>query len=81
MVVHDLNHASLYVHHIVAISQGAVVCEGEPQHVITKTMLRNVFGIEADIITDPRSGQLLCLPFGLASEPVLTSARCRPFNS
>ena len=48
MVVHDLNHASLYAHHIVAISQGAVVCEGEPQHVITKTMLRNVFGIEAE---------------------------------
>lgn len=79
MVVHDLNHAALYAHHIVAISQGAVVCEGEPQHVITKTMLRNVFGIEADIITDLRSGQPLCLPFGLASEPVF--ARCRPFNS
>ncbi len=59
--------------------EGAVVCEGEPQHVITKTMLRNVFDIEADIVTDPRSGQPLCLPFGLASEPVL--ARCRPFTS
>ncbi|MNJ79638.1 hypothetical protein D3C77_777240 [compost metagenome] len=28
-------------------------------------MLREVFGIEADIVTDPRSGVPLCLPYEL----------------
>jgi iron complex transport system ATP-binding protein len=66
MVVHDLNHASQYAHYIVAIKRGEVVCEGSPHEVIKPEMLREVFGIEADVITDPRTGAPLCLPFDLA---------------
>jgi len=65
MVVHDLNHASQYADHIVAIKNGQVVCEGKPLDVITCTMLREVFGIEADVIIDPRFGTPRCLPYGL----------------
>lgn len=68
MVVHDLNHASLYAHHIVAIKQGEIVCEGSPREVITTEMLRHVFGIESDILSDPRTGSPLCFPYGLAEE-------------
>ncbi|WP_126428549.1 ABC transporter ATP-binding protein [Brevibacillus marinus] len=67
MVVHDLNHASRYAHHIVAIKSGTVVSEGSPQQVMTKEVLREVFGIEADILYDPRTGVPLCLPFALAA--------------
>lgn len=67
MVVHDLNHASRYAHHIVAIQSGTVVKEGPPQQVVTKEVLREVFGIEADILYDPRTGVPLCLPFALAA--------------
>lgn len=66
MVVHDLNHASRFAHHVVAIKQGKVVSEGKPDEVMTKEVLKKVFGIEADIIFDPRSGVPLCLPFALA---------------
>ncbi|WP_135548690.1 ABC transporter ATP-binding protein [Paenibacillus cymbidii] len=66
MVVHDLNHATQYAHHMVAIKQGKVICEGSPDHVMTQDMLRQVFGIEADILPDPRTGVPLCFPFGLA---------------
>ncbi|UJF33487.1 ABC transporter ATP-binding protein [Paenibacillus hexagrammi] len=69
MVVHDLNHATRYAHHVVAIKSGTVVSEGSPAEVVTKDVLRQVFGIEADIIPDPRTGVPLCLPFELASEP------------
>jgi len=31
-------------------------------------VLREVFGIEADIIPDPRTGVPLCLPYELAPE-------------
>ncbi|SET29623.1 iron complex transport system ATP-binding protein [Paenibacillus sp. NFR01] len=67
MVVHDLNHASRYAQHMVAIKSGTVVSEGTPERVMTPEVLREVFGIEADIVPDPRTGVPLCLPYELAS--------------
>lgn len=69
MVVHDLNHASRYAHHMIAIKKGTVAGEGSPIEVITPEIMREVFNIEADIVTDPRSGLPLCLPFALAAQP------------
>lgn len=68
MVVHDLNHASRYAHHMIAIKKGTVVGEGCPTEVMTPDILREVFNIEADIIPDPRTGVPLCLPYALAGE-------------
>ncbi|MCM3631042.1 ABC transporter ATP-binding protein [Paenibacillus glycanilyticus] len=68
MVVHDLNHASRYAHHMVAIKKGTVVGEGTPAEVMTPDILREVFNIEADIVPDPRTGVPLCLPYALAGE-------------
>ncbi|WP_435166955.1 ABC transporter ATP-binding protein [Paenibacillus glycanilyticus] len=68
MVVHDLNHASRYAHHMVAIKKGTVVGEGTPAEVMTPDVLREVFNIEADIVPDPRTGVPLCLPYALAGE-------------
>lgn len=68
MVVHDLNHATRYAHHVVAIKNGDVRYEGSPTEVVHKEMLREVFGIEADVIPDPRTGSPLCLPYGLEGE-------------
>jgi len=65
MVVHDLNHASRYAQHMVAIAQGEVVVAGTPAEVMTPEILRRVFAIEADIVPDPRSGVPLCIPYGL----------------
>ncbi|WP_179037921.1 ABC transporter ATP-binding protein [Paenibacillus sp. URB8-2] len=66
MVVHDLNHASRFGQHMVAIKSGTVVSEGAPVDVMTPDVLREVFGIEADIVDDPRTGLPLCLPYSLA---------------
>ncbi|SFS86494.1 ABC transporter ATP-binding protein [Paenibacillus sp. 453mf] len=66
MVVHDLNHATRYAHHMIAIKQGKAAAVGSPQEVMTTEVMREVFGIEADIITDPRTGVPLCLPYALA---------------
>lgn len=68
MVVHDLNHATRYAQHMVAIKKGRVVSEGAPAEVMTQEVLREVFGIEADIVPDPRTGVPLCLPHELAEE-------------
>lgn len=69
MVVHDLNHASRYAHHMIAIKQGKAVAYGSPVEVMTVEVLREVFGIEADIVKDPRSGLPLCLPYALVGQP------------
>lgn len=66
MVVHDLNHASRYADHIVAIKAGTVMSKGAPFEVMTQDILREVFGIEVDIVADPRTGVPLCLPYQLA---------------
>lgn len=68
MVVHDLNHASRFAQHIVAIKSGQVIKQGSPLEVMTSGVLQTVFGIKSDIILDPRNGQPLCLPYELAGE-------------
>lgn len=69
MVVHDLNHATRYAHHMIAIKSGTVAGEGAPSEVMTPAIMREVFNIEADIVPDPRTGVPLCLPYALAGQP------------
>ena len=68
MVVHDLNHASRYAHHMIGIKKGKAIAQGSPVEVMNSDVLREVFNIEADIVIDPRSGVPLCLPYALAGE-------------
>jgi iron complex transport system ATP-binding protein len=65
MVLHDLNNASRYSHHMIALSGGRVYAAGTPGEVMTPELLRNVFHVEAEIVPDPRSGVPLCVPYGL----------------
>lgn len=78
MVVHDLNHASRFAHHMIAIKEGAVVEHGTPFQVMNEGMLQKVFSIRADIIEDPKLGVPLCLPYGLCgNESFQTSQTIR----
>ncbi len=63
MVVHDLNHASLFADHIVAIKKGKILRAGKPDHVITSQTCQEVFGVMADVFTDPRTNRPLCIPY------------------
>ncbi|CAN5431109.1 MAG: ABC transporter ATP-binding protein [Actinomycetota bacterium] len=69
MVLHDLNNASRYSHHIIALSEGKVYRAGTPAEVMTEDLFREVFHVEADIVADPRSGIPLCIPHGLHYSP------------
>lgn len=64
MVLHDLNQACRYADHLVALHQGQVVAQGAPPAVMTATLVREVFGLESCIISDPVSGMPLCIPLG-----------------
>ncbi len=66
MVVHDLNHALRHAHHVVVVRAGGIVAAGPPQDVLTPETLSLAFGVHADLIEDPRSGRVLCVPYALA---------------
>lgn len=61
-VLHDLNLACRYAHHIVAMKAGAVEAEGPPSEVITSELVARVFGLEAEVISDPLAGTPLVVP-------------------
>ncbi|MGU3576043.1 ABC transporter ATP-binding protein [Brucellaceae bacterium C25G] len=63
MVLHDLNQAARFSHHIIAIKQGSIVSQGSAQDIMCADVLRNVFGVEADFFEDPRTGKPVCIPF------------------
>ncbi len=64
MVLHDLNQACRYAHHLVALRDGRVVAEGAPSRVVTEDLVRSVFGIDCRIVVDPVAGTPLCVPLG-----------------
>lgn len=68
MVVHDLNHATRHAQHLIAMRAGALVACGPPSQVVTPALLRDVFGVEADVVPDPRTGVPICMAYGLAAQ-------------
>jgi iron complex transport system ATP-binding protein len=64
MVLHDLNLAARYADHLVAMTEGRVHVSGTPRDVLTEENMRQVFGLESRIITDPTSGRPIMLPIG-----------------
>ncbi len=64
MVLHDLNQACRYADYLVAVREGQVWAEGLPAQVMTEAMVREVFGLECRIVTDPVAGSPMCVPLG-----------------
>ncbi|WP_230874903.1 ABC transporter ATP-binding protein [Lysinibacillus cavernae] len=64
MVLHDLNLACRYAHHIVAVRDKQVYAQGKPEEVVTAEMVQAVFRMDCTIINDPLFGTPLCVPHG-----------------
>ena len=64
MVLHDLNLAARYADQLVAMRDGRIHAVGSPHDVITVETVRDVFGLESRVVTDPLSGAPLVLPRG-----------------
>lgn len=63
MVLHDLNLACRYAHHIVAVHNQTVVAEGTPNEVLTTDLVRTVFDMDCQITQDPLYGTPMCIPY------------------
>jgi len=64
MVLHDLNLAARYADHLVAMANGRLHAAGPPEAVLTEDNVRQVFGLQSRIVTDPTSGRPTMLPIG-----------------
>ncbi|HKE74243.1 MAG TPA: ABC transporter ATP-binding protein [Acidimicrobiales bacterium] len=69
LVLHDLNLACRYAHHLVAMRAGRVVAEGRPAEVVTAALVADVFGLAAEVFPDPLTGTPLVLPVPSAPLP------------
>jgi iron complex transport system ATP-binding protein len=66
MVLHDINQAARYAQHMVALVAGRIAHSGTPRDMVTARVLSDVFGIEAEVFADSRSGIPFCIPLGLS---------------
>lgn len=64
MVLHDLNMAARYADHLVAMRDGQIRAEGPPEQILSEAVIRDVFGLESKVITDPTTNKPLMLPLG-----------------
>ncbi|MGG2074934.1 ABC transporter ATP-binding protein [Lysinibacillus irui] len=74
MVLHDLNLACRYAHHIVAVRDKQIYAQGKPEEVVTAEMVQAVFRMDCTIIKDPLFSTPLCVPHGkgrLVNEEIL----------
>lgn len=62
MVLHELNLASRYADHMIAMKEGSIAAAGSPHEVITEATVRNVFGLDSAITRDPLTRAPLIIP-------------------
>ena len=62
IVMHELNLATRYADHLVAMRDGRVVAEGAPGEIVTVELLREVFELEAVVVPDPVAGTPMVVP-------------------
>ena len=54
-VIHDINIASNYCDYIYALKNGDIICHGTPEEVLTKKNIKNIFDVECEVISHPKT--------------------------
>jgi iron complex transport system ATP-binding protein len=49
LVLHDINFASIYSDHIIAMRDGAVITQGPPSEILQGPVLREIFEIDIPV--------------------------------
>lgn len=64
MVLHELNHASLYADQVALLAGGRITAVGTPSQVLTSDLLTSVYKVPVNVIPHPEYGSPLVLPDG-----------------
>ena len=54
VVLHDLAAAAAYAHDVIVLSDGAVAAAGPPADVLTAELIREVYGVDVEVLADSR---------------------------
>lgn len=65
MVLHDVNQAARHADHLIAMRDGKVIAQGRPGEVLTADLLRNVYEVDAEVLT-ASDGLPVCVVRGVA---------------
>ncbi|MFI5856362.1 ABC transporter ATP-binding protein [Streptomyces parvulus] len=71
MVQHDLAAAARYADTLVAMKDGRVVAQGDPREVVDAALVRELYGLDTDILPAPGDGAPVVVP---RARPAATSA-------
>jgi len=71
--LHDLNLAAAFCEHVLVLSRGRLAAAGHPREVLTPGLVREVYGVECDVLTNPRTGRPV-IAFSDPSAAVSSSA-------
>lgn len=61
-VLHDLAQAARFATRLVMMRDGGIVADGPPSEVVTADRVRAVFGLDCDVMPDPRTATPLVIP-------------------
>jgi iron complex transport system ATP-binding protein len=63
-VLHQLDQACRYAHHLIAMRGGTIVAEGPPREIVTDRLVHDVFDVRCQVVPDPRTGTPMVIPIG-----------------
>ena len=55
--LHDLNLAAAFCDHVLVLADGRLVAAGAPADVLTPALVSDVYGVDCDVLTHPRTGR------------------------
>lgn len=64
MVLHDINLAARYADYLFALKEGRLISEGAPSQVVTRELVKEVFGLDCTVVDDPVSLSPSVVPIG-----------------
>jgi iron complex transport system ATP-binding protein len=65
MVLHDINLASKFADHLIAMKDGKILYKGSVEEIMTEKVLREVYDIEATIMKDSKTLKPVCTSYEL----------------
>jgi iron complex transport system ATP-binding protein len=77
LVLHDLSTACRHADNLVAMRDGQVVAEGPPAVVVTPELVRDLYGVEAAVLSDPATGSPVVCPIRRSTGSAGTSSAAR----
>jgi len=63
-VLHQLDQACRYAHHLIAMCGGKIVAQGPPAEIVTADLVQEVFDVRCKIVADPLTGTPMVVPIG-----------------